>query len=328
MIARVHGAAALGVGATVSAIASRDPRRAVELTEHLGGRAVLYAELPDGADAVVVCTPPSTHLEHVRHALDGGAAVLVEKPLATTLDDADRLVELAAGRRVLYGENLLHAPIVRSFLARVPALGPLTVLELRALQGLPDWGEFTSPDSGGGALFDLGAHPLALALRIADTAGAGEPVAVSAELRGGSSRVDEHAEARLRFASGMEARVVVSWQAGPSPVWDIQAASDTGVLRAEIMPSAQLEYDGESVPAASSPAPGPIGALGFAGQIEVLLQVGDSSRDEHGATVELGRRVLDVTCGAYASAARGGATVRLPYEGRRDLTPADILRSR
>ena len=67
-----------------------------------------YEELPAGADAVVVATPPSRHAVDVVRALEAGAVALVEKPLATTLAEADAIVEAVArtGRPVVYAENL------------------------------------------------------------------------------------------------------------------------------------------------------------------------------------------------------------------------------
>ena len=59
------------------------------------------AELIERVDLVAVCTPPETHAEVAVEALEAGRDVLVEKPLATTLDDADRIVAAAerpAGR--------------------------------------------------------------------------------------------------------------------------------------------------------------------------------------------------------------------------------------
>ena len=61
-----------------------------------------------------MCTPPAQHAEHALAAVAAGAGVLVEKPLCTTLADADRLVAAAAGGATLaYAENLVHAPAVQ-----------------------------------------------------------------------------------------------------------------------------------------------------------------------------------------------------------------------
>lgn len=320
--ARLHGAAALAVGATVDAVASRDPRRAIELTGQLGGQAVLFDELPAGADLVVVCTPPGHHLDHALSALAAGTPVLVEKPMCTTLEEADRLVE-ESGPLLVLAENLLHAPVVDAVCRHAPTLGRITHLEVRALQGLPHWGDFTTVDWGGGALFDLGAHPVALALHLADVCGEGAPVGVTAEMSGGiGHRTDEHADVRIRFEGGLVARVVASWKAGPAPVWDLQISSETAVLRAEILPAVSFERNGDSVALSPDPVAGPLGDLGYAAQMRRALGAPTTMRPD----ASFGRRVLDVTCAAYASAASGGRNVATPFTGSRDRTPLQILR--
>ncbi len=82
-----------------------------------------------------------------------------------------------------------------------------------------------------------------------------------AELRGGAGHgTDEHAEVDAAFASGLTAHVVASWQGSATePMWDVQAASATGVLRLELLPAVLLEHDGAPVA-----LPAPTAALGRA----------------------------------------------------------------
>jgi len=49
--------------------------------------------------AVAIATPAATHFDLVRHALEAGKHVLVEKPLTSTTSEAEKLIELAARRR-------------------------------------------------------------------------------------------------------------------------------------------------------------------------------------------------------------------------------------
>lgn len=327
MISVAHASAASLLGVPVVAVASRDPRNAIARTEQTGGAAVLYDELPAGADIVAVCTPPAQHAEHAIAALRAGAAVILEKPLCTTLDDADAIVDAAeaAGHRLLYAENLAYAPVVRALLDRIPLLGAIDHLEVRAIQSLPTWGGFTSTEWGGGALFDLGAHPLAIALLCADAAGSGDVVSLSATLLGSDHHAsDEHAEVTLRFADGLSARVVASWRGGDTPQWDVQAASPTGVLRAELQPAPVLEQDGDPVDLPpGSPQLGGLESAGYLGQVAAFLDDIDS-----GATpfmdASFGRTVLEVTCAAYWSAGHDGTEVSLPFAGPRDQTPLQL----
>ena len=332
MISGAHAAAAAFAGYPLAAVASRSAERAAQRAAELGTVACTYDDVLSGrvaADVVVVSTPPQCHAIDAIALLETGVAVLLEKPLCRTLDEADAIVAAAArhGDRLLYGENLAYAPCVQQLLQRIPALGPLTHLEVRALQSLPTWGQFTSDEWGGGALFDLGVHPLSVALLCANASGAGLPIAVSAELRGGPGHAsDEHAELRLQYPSGLEATVVSSWQAGPGPVWDAQAASATGVLRAELLPVPLLEHDGDTV---ALPEPTVILAAieqyGYLGQLQALI-VDSAHGRKPTMSAEFGRVVLDVVCAAYSSAGRAGAHVGIPFRGARDRTPLQLWR--
>ncbi|MFT3854938.1 MAG: Gfo/Idh/MocA family oxidoreductase [Ilumatobacteraceae bacterium] len=331
-IAGVHAAAIRATGDELVAVASRSPERAAEQAARWRSRAVALDELPASADVVIVATAPVDHARSAIRLLEAGAAVLLEKPLCRTLEEADAIVAAAAahGERLLYAENLAYAPAFVEMVRRAGDLGALTNLEVRTIQTLPTWGDFTGDEWGGGALFDLGVHPLALALLLAAAAGEGRPTAVEATLRGGEGHgTDEHAEVTLRFPSGFAARVVASWQGDPAqPVWDVQAAGATGVLRLEMLPEVLLERDGE--PVALPQARGEIPILeqfGYAGQLRALVE--DSAAGRRPVmSAAFGRDVLQVVCAAYSSAARSGEAVALPFAGPRHLTPLELWRLR
>ena len=275
----------------------------------------------------MVSTPPQLHARDTLHLLGAGAAVVVEKPLCTTLADADALVEAAAahGQRVLYAENLAYAPVVSALLGLASDLGAITHMEIRTLQPLPTWGEFTSDAWGGGALFDLGVHPLALAVLAAGANGAGPVVSVAADLRGGAGHnSDEHAEVTLTFRNGLVGRVISSWQLESGQVWDVQLSSATGVLRAEFWPKPSLERNGEAVPLPDDDSPlAFLAALGYSGQLQ-----GFAENLASGTTpfmdIEFGRLILDIVCAAYWSAGHDGAVEPVPFNGPRDKTPLQL----
>lgn len=79
-------------------------------------------DLSDGvADAVILATPNALHLHGALHCIQRGLPVLVEKPLATTGDDAARIVVAgdAAGVAVLTGHHRRHNPIVAAARAMI-----------------------------------------------------------------------------------------------------------------------------------------------------------------------------------------------------------------
>src|SRR4051794_27368919 len=89
-IAVVHALAAQAAGWKVRAVASAGGTSARHLAGELDARKVSPEALPDGADVLIVATPPASHVPLVLQGLAAGATVLVEKPLATTLAGADR----------------------------------------------------------------------------------------------------------------------------------------------------------------------------------------------------------------------------------------------
>lgn len=326
-IAAVHGYAIDHVpGLTISKVASRSAARAAEAAARVGAEACTYDDLPAGARGVVVCTPPAQHAEHTLATARGGAGALVEKPLCTTLADADAMVDAAeAGALTAYAENLVHAPAVRLAIAHAAEIGPLDLLEVRALQSRPTWGDFLTQSWGGGVLFDLGAHPLAVALLLAAPA---RPIEVHAVLDGaGDHPVDEHAEVLVRFDTGLVARITTSWRS-EEPQWDAQASSPEGVVRVELIPELRLERNGAEVPLPGIPegVPRQLEELGYLPQVEAFaLDLRDGRPPAIGAS--FGRSILDLTCAAYASAGAGGEWVELPFTGPRDRTPLELWRS-
>jgi glucose-fructose oxidoreductase len=325
VIAVVHGLAAEAAGSRIVAVASRSPQRAAEFAGRVDARPCSFDDLPAGAEAVIVCTPPSHHCEQTLAALAAGALVLVEKPLATTLAEADAIVAAAdVSGHVLYAENQAFAPVIVRALNLISELGPLGYLELRTLSPRPTWGDFLKPGWGGGALFDLGAHPIALALL---AAGEDEPVAVTATITSSDDiEVDDWAEVMLEFRSGLTARIEVSWR-NTETVWDLQASSATGVVRAELMPEPAIEHNGDPVAVAAAPEGSDprIHNLGYVEQIRWLARIGAGETNPLDA--DFGRRVLDVICGAYTSARNNSSAESLPFAGPRDRSPHELWKN-
>lgn len=312
----------------VTHVASRDSANAAARAEQAGAEPCTYEELPAGADVVVVTTPPERHVEDALQALRAGAAAIVEKPLCTTLAQADALVTAATGARfrVGYAENLAFAPVIERAVALRRGLGPLHHLEARALQSRPDWGDFLTESWGGGVLFDLGVHPIAVALLMAAPA---RVESVTARLDAGEGLVvDDHALVELVFDDGLRARVEASWRSSSEEsTWDLQAASATGVVRAELLPSLVLEHDGRpvSLPAPLTPDFAQLDQFGYLGQLRSFTADFEAGR-RPGLDAVFGREVLDIVCAAYASAGRDGATEAVPFAGRRDRTPLQLWR--
>ena len=324
-MAAVHGLAARALDLRTILVADPVPERAAERAAQLGARAASPAELPGGADCVVVAAPPADHAHLARAALGAGAAVLVETPLCTTLADADEVVTAAraAGDRLVYGENLVHAPAVALALDHITRLGPLVHLEARALAAPMDDRARRSASWGGGVLFEHGVHALAVVVLAAapDTV---VEVRAALERRSGLD-LDDHAAVELRFASGLEATVESSW-GHATPTWELQAASPEGVVRVELVPTLGVERDGEALALPAPRAAPPTPRLAQFGYLEQLAHLGAvaTGRASPRPDATFGRAVLEVVCAAYTSAGRGGRAEAVPFRGPRDRTPLEL----
>jgi myo-inositol 2-dehydrogenase / D-chiro-inositol 1-dehydrogenase len=117
-------------------------------------------------DVVAVCVPPAVHADVVLSALAAGKHVFVEKPLATTLGDCDRMIERAeeSNRVVMVGFNLRWHRLVRRAQAIVAQgrLGRLALVRstftsnARHTVGHRPWR--LHRELGGGVLTEIGIH--------------------------------------------------------------------------------------------------------------------------------------------------------------------------
>ncbi len=324
----VHGLAARAFDdVRIAQVASRRDDSAARRAEQVGAAPCQYEALPGEADAVVVATPPPLHRREAARAVAGGAAVLVETPIAATLADADAIVALAhGGGRIAYGENLAHSPVVAEAVQACRRVGELTHLEVRFAQGRPEPSPGRlDPSWGGGALFDLGIHALAVALLMAAPA---RVVGVEARLREGDDlEVDDDATVTLTFDTGLRAQVRATWR-GAAPAWDAQAASATSAVRLELVPEPSVELNGAALklpPPPSDLAADQLHHLGYVDQIAALAADTAAGRTPRVGPA-FGRLLLDVVCAAYTSARTGeGETV--PFTGARDRTPHELWSS-
>ncbi len=87
-------------------------------------------------DLVSIATYSDTHADYTAAALEAGAHVFVEKPLATTVADAERVAEAArrTGRKVVVGYILRHHPSWQRLIAEARALGGPFVFRLNLNQ--------------------------------------------------------------------------------------------------------------------------------------------------------------------------------------------------
>ena len=90
--------------------------RAVEVADRLGVEALEPDELFGASEAVIVAVTTSAHHSVASQALESGCHALVEKPLTSTLEEADDLIEVAArhGRFLAVGHVERFNAAIRS----------------------------------------------------------------------------------------------------------------------------------------------------------------------------------------------------------------------
>jgi predicted dehydrogenase len=99
------------------AVADVDINKALVLADKYGCRAVSdVAELVGKVDAVTIAAPTVRHLEIAEMFLTNGIAVLIEKPLAATIEQGQRIVDLAAQKNVIaaVGHSERCNPVVQA----------------------------------------------------------------------------------------------------------------------------------------------------------------------------------------------------------------------
>src|SRR5262245_59140778 len=113
---KVAPAMSAAAGGELAAVYSRDQGRADAFAERHGTRAA-YAKLDElladsRVDGVFVCSPNALHAAHVIQVAQAGKHVLCEKPMATTIADGARMVQVCRSAGVRFGVafNLRHHP--------------------------------------------------------------------------------------------------------------------------------------------------------------------------------------------------------------------------
>jgi predicted dehydrogenase len=156
-------------------------------------------------DAVVLATPVPTHAELAIQVAEAGKHCFVEKPLATTVADAERAVAAAerAGKTLMVGHLLEYHPAV-SQLKELVQQGELG--ELYYLYGnRVNLGKLRADEN---ALWSLGAHDVSVVVHLIDE----DPVECSAHGRSYVRKgVEDVVFCYLRFPSGVVAHLHLSW---------------------------------------------------------------------------------------------------------------------
>ncbi|SFG24599.1 Predicted dehydrogenase [Halobacillus alkaliphilus] len=260
---------------TISSVWDEDPARGKEWAEELEVPFVqnLTTLLSDpGIDAVIITSPTNQHKNLILAAAKHGKHIFTEKVLAFTIADCEQIFSAvdAAGVELMvslprltdnyfvYAEQALNQGL----------LGQLTMVRCRAAHNgavptetsptgwLPD-AFFNPTQCGGGAMIDLGAHPIYLANRLLGT-----PSAVTGRLQQVTDRgVDDQSVSVVEYSNQAMAVLETSFVSSKSP-FQLELYGTEGTLMVENreirIKSTKLDTEEWTTPATVPALPLPI----------------------------------------------------------------------
>ena len=185
--------------ATLSGVHDPNAAQAATVARETGATALSWPDLLAASDAIVVAAPAEVHFALAGAALSAGRHVLVEKPIAATLEQADAMAALATERKLVLqvGHLLRYSAEHQAISARMSR--PLYIDCTRIAPFKPRGTDVS-------VILDLMIHDLDLVLALVDSPIAsvdaiGAPVA---------SAHEDIANARIRFVNGCVAAITAS----------------------------------------------------------------------------------------------------------------------
>ena len=330
--------------AEVIAVADLSPDRTRALANQFGDREVaVYPDLTTmlaeaDLDAVDICLPHHLHAEAVLTAARAGKAILCEKPLCTTLDEAAAIQTALqeSGATFMAAHNQLFQPSLveaRRLLASGALGRTFVVRSIEAVQnrgfstgyvprelggGESPWAWRADPKQmGGGEVIDTGWHATYRLLALAGE----RPVEVTAMMDRYAIKqltAEDTGVLLVRFASGAIGEIITSWAFNPVGGWHFEVAAEHGSL-AGSKTRLVHQLHGWPEPVEFTKLSDDLPAT-FASEITHFLDV-----VQEGATPQASfahaARVLQLTLAAYTAAAEH-CVVALPEDPTQPGFPA------
>ncbi len=174
----------------------------------------------DSIEVLDLCTPPLLHAAQVRMALDSGKDVILEKPVAANLADAQVVADIVAGspeRVIMVAENWVFSSVARALKQLIDsgALGEVFLWESRHQSDhrlpsgqQPSW-NYALSAAGGGYLTQAGTHAISLGRHLLGEVES--VVAVSPQAHGdGGPFLDHEMVVGLQFRTGASGSMVLT----------------------------------------------------------------------------------------------------------------------
>jgi predicted dehydrogenase len=225
--------------ATLAAVWSRTPESARKFADTYGAKAcndIQSMVRENGIDLVIVCNPHPFHREVTVQAAQAGAHVLVEKPLASTLEDCDAMIEACNSADVKLGvvsQRRFYAPVQRIRRAiddgkiGAPVLGTINMLGWRdkAYYDADPW-RGTWDMEGGGVLVNQAPHQLDILLWFMGEVD--EVYGLWRNLNHPYIEVEDTVVAVVKFRNGALGNIIVSNSEKPGIYGKVQVHGSNG----------------------------------------------------------------------------------------------------
>jgi UDP-N-acetylglucosamine 3-dehydrogenase len=188
-----------------------------------------------GLDAAVVATPNRTHADLSVALLEAGVHVLVEKPIAHTVADAQRIIDAArANDRVLMvGQVERFNPAVEAVKRAIAGEDVISIQITRVGPFPPRMGEV-------GVVIDLAVHDIDIIRHLTES----EITEVQPQLARTRAEREDTALLQFRLANGTIAHITTNWVT-PYKTRTLQVATATKFIVADLMTRQVTEYFGQ-----------------------------------------------------------------------------------
>jgi myo-inositol 2-dehydrogenase/D-chiro-inositol 1-dehydrogenase len=323
--------------AEVVAVYTRKPERAKAFAARHGipqAFSDLEAVISDsGCEVVDICVPNFLHHHAVLLAARAGKHVIIEKPLAMTLEEADEMLAACqvAKRKLMYAEELCFAPKYERVRRLVNEGAVGTIYQMRQCEKHSgphsDW-FYDINQSGGGVLMDMGCHGIAWFRWMLG----GRPAVISVFahmqnglIHGGRTRGEENSICLIEFGNGAIGIAENSWAKHGGMDDRVEVYGTGGVIYADLFQgNSALTYSEKGYGYAMEKA-GSTRGWSFTifeeafnqGYPQELKHFIECVRNDKTPLVsgQDGRDVLEIMYAAYASAG-SGQKVKLPFQAK------------
>lgn len=281
-----------------------------------------------GCDIVDICLPNYLHAEVTLKAAKAGKHIIIEKPLAVTLEEADLMIDACkkAGVKLMYAEELCFAPKYERVrqMVKEGAIGDIYMLKQSEKHSGPhsDW-FYDVNLAGGGVLMDMGCHAMEwFRWMLGNSKALSVYASMSTVLHKGKTKGEDNSVVIIEFENGVTAVAENSWAKHGGMDDRSEVHGTGGVVYADLfMGNSAISYSKHGYGYAMEKADTTIGwsftvfeEVFNQGYPHELKHFVDCVRNDKQPLVtgEDGRVVLEIIYAAYASAGQG-KKIMLPF---------------